>query len=105
MCQRYRGYVPGFQAVNIRFSYKSYKQLRILRGSFLCFPFVILRGKLERGWPKLVHLRMLYLTPLVTDIPSRLIPSTCNSLRSYLPLVIVSVFLVSGCAFLGWSQF
>ena len=35
---------------------------------------------------------MLYLRPLVTDISSCLIPSTCNSLRSYLPLVIVCIF-------------
>ena len=61
--------------------------------------------ELNRGWPKLVSLCMLYLRPLVTDISSCLIPSTCNSLRSYLPLVIVCIFLVSGCAFLSWSQF
>ena len=48
--------------------------------------------ELNRGWPKLVSLCMLYLRPLVTDISSCLIPSTCNSLRSYLPLVIVCIF-------------
>lgn len=36
--------------------------------------------ELNRGWPKLVSLCMLYLRPLVTDISSCLIPSTCNSL-------------------------
>lgn len=92
------------RAVDIKLSCTSYKQLHIYR----VVSYVSFRNfarKLNRGWPKLVSLCMLYLRLLVTDISSCLIPSTCNSLRSYLPLVIVCICLVSGCAFLSWSQF